>query len=799
MSQSPDSPQRRTTIKDPRQAKYVDAWTQVNQLLRHGRSFSGRERNKCFLNVGNGRFADVSAVAGFDYSDDGRGLAVCDWDRDGDLDVWTTNRNAPRLRFLKNDATEANDYLQFRLQGTSGNRDAVGARVRIQLHTTAGPSLVMRSVRAGEGFLSQSSKWVHVGLGDNSRINHITVRWPDGLSESFVAPTAKNQRYLLVQGSGRCQPIETGGLPHIAPRQVTSVLSETERGATTHNLLTAPFPLPPLEYELRNGQIGDFANGGGRPVLLNLSATWCPNCVAELNEWKANARQLESNMEVITLVVDRLDTNEASHPPSAESAMELRPPFQLGDATTDLVDRLQQVLNAIYDHESPFPVPTSFLIDRDGRLAAIYKGPVSVERVLADVQILRSDNVDRLDRALPMPGRWIAIPGGHDLQKLGRQMVASGHADDVVAFAERLTDSEQRLRQQVELRMLAANSFQDHERYDEAVEQYDHVIRLAPASATSGTLATAMMKKGICLSKLDRTVEAAEILAEAVTSDGGVSAEAFVNYGVVLRKIGDVDNATQQLTRAIELDPNLAQAHASLGLAFASQQKYEPAAKALARAVDLEPENVKTRINLALALEQIGQTNNALSQLEEVMRLEPDSVVAIVYAAEFLAKRRRFPEAIEYAQRAVNQKPRAAKLRFRLASLHELAGNDVAALAEYREAERLVRGDPVVQACIAWLLATSADESVRDSAEAVRLSSRAARTSRRQDATILKVLASAYAAADDFEKAANVAREAIEVATKQRNVDLVREVRQQLRRYESRQPIQDGAHDAKAK
>ena len=80
-SQSP------TSLSDSAEAsEYLNAWTALGKLLASGRSLSGRERNCCFLNLGGSTFADVSAVSGFDFPDDARGLAVVDWDADGDLD-----------------------------------------------------------------------------------------------------------------------------------------------------------------------------------------------------------------------------------------------------------------------------------------------------------------------------------------------------------------------------------------------------------------------------------------------------------------------------------------------------------------------------------------------------------------------------------------------------------------------------------------------------------------------------------------------------------------------------------------
>ena len=102
-------------------------------MMLSGRSFSGRERNCCFLNTGQPRFANISAVSGCDFPDDARAVAVVDWDTDGLLDLWVLNRNAPRLRFLRNTAPRLHPYLSIGLRGngTNTNRDGIGARVEV--------------------------------------------------------------------------------------------------------------------------------------------------------------------------------------------------------------------------------------------------------------------------------------------------------------------------------------------------------------------------------------------------------------------------------------------------------------------------------------------------------------------------------------------------------------------------------------------------------------------------------------------------------------------------------------------
>ncbi len=107
----------------------------MNRLLHQGRSFSGREANRAFLNTGSGRFADISAASGLDFLDDGRAVAVADWDFDGDLDLWITNRTAPRVRFLRNNLKSESGHVAIKLQGNGGstNRDAIGARIELHL------------------------------------------------------------------------------------------------------------------------------------------------------------------------------------------------------------------------------------------------------------------------------------------------------------------------------------------------------------------------------------------------------------------------------------------------------------------------------------------------------------------------------------------------------------------------------------------------------------------------------------------------------------------------------------------
>ena len=173
---------------------YDDAWRAINQLLVHG-SIASRQRNVLLRNDGHGAFDDVSGAAGLDLDQDGRSFAVLDIDRDGDPDLAVmAARQAPQLRVFRNEHP-ARAVVAIRLTGTTSNRDAVGARVRVETDAVRNVKLV----QAGSGFLSQHSRELLFGLGESRTVRRLTVTWPSGKEQTF-ADLPIDTRYTLVEG-----------------------------------------------------------------------------------------------------------------------------------------------------------------------------------------------------------------------------------------------------------------------------------------------------------------------------------------------------------------------------------------------------------------------------------------------------------------------------------------------------------------------------------------------------------------------------------------------------------------------
>ena len=156
-----------------------------------------KQRKVAYRNLRDGRFAEVSEQLGPGIVEKvtGRGMAVGDFDNDGDLDLLVNCINdVPQL--LRCDSTLKNSWLKVKTVGVKSNRTGIGARI----YCTAGGRRQMDEVRSGGSYLSQSDLRVHFGLGAAETAD-LEIRWPSGVVDKLTGVKV-NQVLTVVEGEG---------------------------------------------------------------------------------------------------------------------------------------------------------------------------------------------------------------------------------------------------------------------------------------------------------------------------------------------------------------------------------------------------------------------------------------------------------------------------------------------------------------------------------------------------------------------------------------------------------------------
>jgi hypothetical protein len=156
------------------------------------------QRKELYRNLGNGKFQEIAREASADFlvGKSARGSAVGDSDNDGDLDILVVNLN-DRPSLYRNDGGNRNHWIGFRLEGTRSNRNAIGARVEIEV----GGRRQVSEVRSGGNYISHDDMRIHFGLGEAQRVDRVRVRWPNGNTEELGSFEAG--RWVTIREGGK--------------------------------------------------------------------------------------------------------------------------------------------------------------------------------------------------------------------------------------------------------------------------------------------------------------------------------------------------------------------------------------------------------------------------------------------------------------------------------------------------------------------------------------------------------------------------------------------------------------------
>ncbi len=148
-----------------------------------GRSQSGYQQNKIWVNEGTGHFRNVAKYVAEEETYDSRATVMADlWNR-GVLDVIVANQNN-RLMIYKNNVDPVNHWIAFELEGVKSNRSAIGSIIDLYWDS----KLQSQVVTGGIGFSAQNQRRVQFGLGKGSKVDKIVIIWPGGTKQTVLNP-----------------------------------------------------------------------------------------------------------------------------------------------------------------------------------------------------------------------------------------------------------------------------------------------------------------------------------------------------------------------------------------------------------------------------------------------------------------------------------------------------------------------------------------------------------------------------------------------------------------------------------
>jgi hypothetical protein len=156
-------------------------------------------------------FTDQSAAWGINLPACSNGAAYADLDNDGDLDLVVNNLGKPASVFRNNASQQlTNHFLGVRLAGSPANRDGLGAQVSIR----SGGKVQVVEQASCRGFQSSVDQVLHVGLGKDTLVDTLEVKWPDGRHQ-FQTQVHADQVVTLDYRQATADPIRPPSPPAI--------------------------------------------------------------------------------------------------------------------------------------------------------------------------------------------------------------------------------------------------------------------------------------------------------------------------------------------------------------------------------------------------------------------------------------------------------------------------------------------------------------------------------------------------------------------------------------------------------
>ena len=208
--------------------------------------------------------------------------------------------------------------------------------------------------------------------------------------------------------------------------------------------------------------------------------------------------------------------------------------------------------------------------------------------------------------------------------------------------------------------------------------------------------------------------------------------------------------------------------------------------------VEKRPTNPRARVSYGVDLYAAGRLPEAERELREAVRLKETNAAAHANLGPVLCAQGKLEEGIYHLERALALDPDYTRAHANLGEAYAAIGKRGPAAEHFALAVHFDPDNPFLLNRLAWLLATSPEDSVRNGSRAVELAERAATITRREDVMSMETLSAAYAEAGRFEDAVTTGRAALALAEKQGNESAAADLARRLQIFAMRHAYRDG-------
>lgn len=323
----------------------------------------------------------------------------------------------------------------------------------------------------------------------------------------------------------------------------------------------------------------------------------------------------------------------------------------------------------------------------------------------------------------------------------------------------------------------------DSEPMNEAVAEMEAVRDARPESPE------AWVNLGSVLDRARRDDRAEQVYRETLERFPSYRPALF-NLGTLLADQGDLDAAEALYREALEPlgeedgdgsreAPDAAELHGRLGEVLERKEDFEGALAEYRAALELEPDLAPVRNNLGFLLERQGKLNEAAEAYRRALESDPSYPLPYFNLGDLLLQGGRAEQAAAAYNAGLSLAPFNLQARYNFGTALAAAGRQAEAAETFRRLLQVAPGHPGALNNLAWLLANSESDELRDPEEAVRLAEQA--VARIPDPRLLETLARAYAAAGRRGEAHEAANRALEAARRSGEEGLVEALTERLR------------------